>query len=278
VLPMARFYFSVCLAALLFCPLARAQSKFDCPNSRNYQRPHRFSGYVAQILPESKPSAYHCRGTVLLPSGARRIVARDAEMSLDAISGTDINGDHIPEVVFDGFSARGSCCYSYWIVRLEKPPQLIREIDNQVPLVFRKRADGDTEIRTGEGSFDEFLLPHSDAVIPELILQMEGKNLKDISSQYQEEYDQRIAQARSELTAADLEKFRHSNYHQRMFADQLPTLKCVLTIILNYLYSGREQLAWQALDNMWPPSDNSRVKQLIRERRARGLASRLAGE
>jgi len=35
------------------------------------------------------------------------------------------------------------------------------------------------------------------------------------------------------------------------------TVKRVLTIVLNYLYSGREPQAWQALDEMWRPQTKS---------------------
>jgi len=61
-----------------------------------------------------------------------------------------------------------------------------------------------------------------------------------------------------------------------MFSDQLMTVKRVLTIVLNYLYSGREPQAWQALDEMWPPSDKERVRGLILERQARGLLAHTA--
>ena len=196
-------------------------------------------------------------------------------MSLDAVSGTDLNGDGAPEIVFDGFSGGAGCCYVYWIVSLTKKPHVVRELRNQVPVVFRKRDDGGTEIRTSEGSFDLLLLPHEDAVIPQLVLRLEGSKLTDISRQYQKEYDEEIGKARSGLTAADLEKFRQSSYNQKMFIDQLPTVKRVLTIVLNYLYSGREAQAWQALDEMWPASDEQRVKGLILERRARGLAGQI---
>jgi len=164
----------------------------------------------------------------------------------------------------------------YWIVSLKKKPEVIRENRNQVPLVFRKRPDGGTEIRTGEGSFDLFFLPHSASVLPQLVFRLDGDQLVDISSEYREEYDQQIAKARSELSAADLEKFRQSRYKQKMFSDQLMTVKRVLTIVLNYLYSGREPQAWQALDEMWPPSDKERVRGLILERQARGLLAHTA--
>ncbi len=61
-----------------------------------------------------------------------------------------------------------------------------------------------------------------------------------------------------------------------MLYDQLPTVKKVLVIVLNYLYSGRDDQAWQALGEMWPPADVERVKKLILERRSRGLLSQVA--
>jgi hypothetical protein len=45
----------------------------------------------------------------------------------------------------------------------------------------------------------------------------------------------------------------------------------VLAIVLGYLYSGREEQAWKALDEMWPSADKNRVRSLILERRKRGL-------
>jgi len=275
---MARFQCLVLLAILfLFAPL-HASTAFDCPLSPDYQRAHRIAGYLIRMLPGPKDTPYRCRGTVTPPNGHRLTVAKEWAMSLDPVSGTDINGDGIREIVFDSFSGGEKCCYIYWIVSLERKPRVVREIRNQVPLVFHKRSDGVTEIRTGEGSFDLFFLPQSDAVIPELVLRLEGGQLTDISSEYRGEYNQRISKARSELTASDLEKFRQSRYNQNMFIDQLPTVKRVLTIVLNYLYSSREPQAWQALDEMWPPSDKERVRGLILERRARGLLGHLAPE
>jgi hypothetical protein len=192
-------------------------------------------------------------------------------MSLDEISGTDVNGDGAPEAVFDGFSGGQECCYTYWIVSLGNKPKVVHEIHNQVPLRFRKRSDGGVEIRTGEGAFDLFLLPHGDSVIPEVTMRMEGSKLVDVSTQYEKEYDEKISGARSELSPESLEKFHRAVYTQKMFIDQAPTVKAVLTIVLNYLYSGRESEAWSALDAMWPPTDEQRVRTLILERRGRGL-------
>jgi hypothetical protein len=268
---MVRFHCLATITILFLLSPVHASTAFECPSSPDFRRVHQIAGYQVRMLPGPKDSPYRCRGTVTPPKGPRVTMAEEWAMSLDPVSGSDINGDGIPEVVFDGFSGGGTCCYIYWIVSLEKKPRIVRTIRNQVPLVFRKRSDGGIEIRTGEGSFDLFFLPQADAVIPQLVLRLEGSQLTDISSDYQEEYDRQIAEARSELTASDLEKFRASRYGQKMFIDQLPTVKRVLTIVLDYLYSGREPQAWQSLDEMWPPSDKERVRGLILERRARGL-------
>lgn len=263
-----------CLTLLAFLFLvvpAHAETNFECPASKNYQRIHRIDGYLVQILPGPKKTPYRCRGTITPPKGGPVTIAKEWALTIDEISGTDVNGGGAPDVVFDAFTGGEKCCYVYWIVSLKKKPEVIREIRNQVPLVFRKRPDGGAEIRTGEGSFYLFFLPHSASVIPEMVLRLEGDQLVDISSEYQEEYDQQIEKARSELSSADLEKFRQSRYNQKMFADQLTTVKRVLTIVLNYLYSGREQQAWQALDELWPPLDKERVRGLIVERQTRGL-------
>jgi hypothetical protein len=113
------------------------------------------------------------------------------------------------------------------------------------------------------------------AVIPQVYLKMQGDALQDVSAQFQPQYDKLIDDAKSQLTSADLEKFRHSRYNDKMFTDQLPTVRRVLTIVVNYLYSGREEQAWKALDELWPASDEGRVKNLILERRARGLLKQL---
>ena len=56
------------------------------------------------------------------------------------------------------------------------------------------------------------------------------------------------------------------------FADAKPV---VLEIVYSYLYSGREDEAWQTLDNMWPAADRERIKKLIIKTRATGLLSTL---
>ena len=275
---MGRLHFPVLLTVLILLTSAHAQTASPCPTPRGSQRVRQIHQYLVQITSGPKEAVSdRCRASVSAPGEKRVVFARAWAMRIDQISGNDINGDGTPEVVFDGFTGGQGCCFVYTVVSLGKTPRLVREIHNQVPLHFRKAGDGSFEIRTGEGSFDLFLLPHSQSVIPELTLRLRGTTLTDVSSDYREEYDARISKAQSQLTPAALEKFRDASVHKELFADQMPTVKLVLTIVLNYLYSGREPQAWQTLDEMWPPSDTDRVRALIQERRARGLLAHLAG-
>jgi hypothetical protein len=149
---------------------------------------------------------------------------------------------------------------------------------NPVPIRFEKQPDGRALVRANDGVFDYFVIPHSEAVIPQLVLKPEGNILVDVSAQHPEVYDREIEQARKELTKEDIEKLKASNYRHQLFTDQIPTVKRVLTIVLDYIYSGREDEAWKALDEMWPAGDVSRIKSLIGERRRRGMLANLACE
>src|SRR5579872_930179 len=247
-----------------------AQAPLSCPKSPGYQRVHHINGYAVRLFPGEKESATdRCRGSVTLPGARPAIFARGWMLWIDNISGQDINEAGIPDVVFGEFTGEGNCCFEYTIVSLGKHPAVVRTIRNQLPVRFQTESDGSVSIRAGDGSFELFLLPRGQAVIPEVIMRLSGSQLKNISSEHREEYDEKIAKARNELSAASLEKFRLSDFHKKMYTDQTETVKRVLTIVLNYLYSGREKEAWQAFDEMWPASDRDRIRNLIEERQPR---------
>src|SRR5271166_1832735 len=259
-----------------------ALATFACPYEKAFQTPHEFGAYTLRILPTIKDKKdkgddddkyrdgdARCRAVLSRPGHRKITIAYEWALSVDPISGTDLNGDGKPEIVLSGYSGGLHCCYTYEIVSLDAKPQVLHTFSNPVPIQFEKQADGTVLIRASDGVFDYFMVPHQEAVIPQLVLRPEGNNLVDVSAQYPDLYDKEIAQTRGRLTTEELEKFRKSNYHDKLFTDQFPTVRKVLTIVLDYMYSGREEKAWQALDEMWPAADVTRVKSLIIERRHR---------
>jgi len=271
---------------------------FACPYDKDFQAPHKFGAWTLRILPtidvhkievhkkdkkdkDDDDDKYQdgdarCRAVLSRPGHRKITIAYEWALSVDPISGSDLNGDGKPELVLSGYSGGLHCCYAYEIVSLDSTPRVLHTFQNPVPITFEKQADGTALIRASDGVFDYFMVPHQDAVIPQLVLKPEGNSLVDVSAQYPELYDKEIEQTQSRLTPEDLDKFRKSNYHDRLFTDQFPTVRKVLTVVLDYMYSGREPQAWQALEDMWPAADVSRVKSLIMERRRRGLLANLA--
>jgi hypothetical protein len=248
-----------------------AGAHFDCPYEKDFRRPRRIGAYMLRLAPRPKDESVRCRAVLISAKGTSMRVAEDWALTVDKISGTDINADGQPELVVDGYSGGAQGGYTYTFVTLGASPRIVRRLSNHIPITFEKNVDGVILLHSQDGVFDYFLVPHRVAVIPAVVLKMEGDKLMDVSAQFPQQYDEQISRARSELTAESIEKFRQANYHDKMFRDQFATAQGVLTIVLNYLYSGRQEKAWQALNELWPASDQARVKSLIIERRGRGL-------
>ena len=260
-----------------------AGAPFACPYERNFQQPRKIGAYTVRLLPikkdddDKEPDGdSRCRAVLTSASGKKITIAEGWALRLDDISGDLLNADGKPEIILDGYSGGLQCCYTYAVVSLAPNPRVVRAFHDQFPVSFEKQADGTALIHAPDGVFDYFLVPPSDAVIPQLILELDGSKLLDVSARFAELYDKQIDQARSQLTPADLEKFRKSSYGDRLFMDQIPTVRRVLTVVLAYLYSGREEKAWETLNQLWPAADGMRVKSLILERRARGLLAEVA--
>ena len=92
-----------------------------------------------------------CQAFLTAPGGkASKKVATDWALSIDEVSGTDLNGDGKPDLVVQGYSGGAHCCYTYRILGLTPGLPLIREIHNQVPIVFKTGDDGKVELDTGD--------------------------------------------------------------------------------------------------------------------------------
>src|SRR5581483_9873894 len=93
-----------------------------------------------------------------------------------------------------------------------------------------------------------------------------------------------LTEARNSLPHSRLDKFKgtSSNATGINGAQKTDSLEgrelystkgTVLQIVLDYLYGGKGQEAWKALQEMWAYPDYVRVRQLILQARSRGLMS-----
>jgi hypothetical protein len=175
---------------------------------------------------------------------------------------------------------------SYAIYSLQRPPRLLRTLagasafsaadtglENQVEIW----ADDAAAVDGMDG-----LLASEFEFLPTSALRFEHGRLLDVSAEFQPYFDHMAAPVRASLTAQDLEAFKRSDGQLSVVsAEKLHQLRQtkikVLEVVWAYLYSRREEQAWQALDNMWPTSDIPRIRRAISSARARGIESQIDG-
>jgi hypothetical protein len=227
------------------------------------------NGYALNIRPAPSEMEALCWAEISDNSGAVLYDENDFAVGLHDATGKDISGDGKPDVVIEGSTGGARCCLQYAIVSLN-PPRVLAQIRNAYPIDF-KEMGGRVVLSTQYGAFDFFQGFYEFSPRADVFLRFKGNKLEDVSSEFRDEYDRQITKAHQRLTKSELDQFRSAGP-----SPQKPEVHAaVLTIVVEYLYSGREQQAWQAFDKMWPATTQQRVKQLILDTRARGLASQL---
>jgi hypothetical protein len=177
----------------------------------------------------------------------------------------------------------------YEIYSLTKPPRKLRTITGGD---FYRAADtdldGQIEIWTSDaGAINGFEgLPLSALdFAPPIALRFDRQKLIDVSSEFQPQFDRKIATVRAQLDPQQLSAFKNTDGKLSSMSPLtvtelhgLVTTKIrVLEIVWCYLYSGREQEAWRALADMWPAADFDRIRQAILNARERGIRSEVDG-
>lgn len=225
------------------------------------------NGYALNIRPAPSEMEALCWAEISDNSGTVLYDVNDFAVGLHDATGKDINGDGKPDVVIEGSTGGARCCLQYAIVSLN-PPRVLAQIHNAYPIDF-KEMGGRIILSTQDGAFDFFQGFYEPSPRADVFLRFNGNKLEDVSPEFRDEYDRQIAKARQRLTKPELDQFRTVGP-----SPQNPEVHAaVLTIVVEYLCSGREQQAWQAFDQMWPAATQQRVKQLILDTRARGLAA-----
>jgi hypothetical protein len=199
--------------------------------------------------------------------------------AMDPISGNDLNTDGLPDIVLVEIKRTADFRYSYFIISHSVNPPLVKEIRNEYGIWFERSKDGRILIVTADDGFnnlpDMIDIYHYDLIIPELRFSLVGRSLKDVSSEIKRPYDDAIRRARAELSQSDINAFRAGKIKDEFDSGLIKGR--ILTIVLSYLYSGRQREAWEELSNMWPPEDRERIQRVILDARARGSLRLLQG-
>jgi hypothetical protein len=216
------------------------------------------------------------------------VATGSAEMDLDAF-GVDL-GLGTPVAAFQVKQSKNDCCMEYKIYSLRTPPALLQTLrGGDFFSAADTDLDGKVEIWTDDAAavdgFERLKLSALEFAPPVILRFTRGK-LLDASAEFRAYFDQKIANQRAKLTAQDLADFKSSDGklapETTTPADRLIRLLGVkvrvLEIVWCYLYSGREQEAWRALGEMWPPADVERIRAALLNARSLGILSQTSGK
>jgi hypothetical protein len=251
-------------------PPAHSQAADGCFNGKG-ELHKKFDGGFALNIRSSPEMEAPCWGEILDPSGKQVYGQNNFGVRLNEMTGKDIDGDGQPEIVIEGYSGGAHCCWTYGFISLTAPSR-VASIRNTHPLAL-KEINRRPVLYTNDGALDYFEGPYVASPRADVYLHLQDSKFQDIGPDLVPEYDRRIAEERKLLTPQKLQVFLAAG------SDPDFELKsAVLTVVLEYLYSGREQEAWKALAEMWPPGDRQRIQAAIVKARAGGLLSQLGGK
>jgi hypothetical protein len=176
---------------------------------------------------------------ITTPEGETRII--DFVSRIDPVSGSDITGDGVPELVVERYSGGASCCLSYVVLTLgEELTSIDLPLDTPCEASFRDLdGDGIFEVIACDDVLHCRFCSCAGSPLPTVVLKYTRElGYIPASTQFPEIYDPDIPGYRA----------RAESWSGEVFEEQDPTGRClVLPLVLAYLYSGRASEAWAAL-------------------------------
>jgi hypothetical protein len=178
---------------------------------------------------------------------------------------------------------------TYQIYALKQPPHLLRQISGGDEY---SAADIDMDGRVAIWTHDAQAIDGFESIPlssfeypPTVVLRFEKRKLMDAHADFMAEFDREIAAVKAKLNPQQLSAFKASDgtlaATPASAVEELHTLMTakigVLEIVFAYLYSGREDQAWQTLRDLWPAADYDRIRAVIRAARARSMLSQVDG-
>ncbi|MGB8412283.1 MAG: hypothetical protein WCE23_05600 [Candidatus Binatus sp.] len=221
------------------------------------------AGYTVRLQVDQ---AQRCVAVITDNKSKREVFTiSDQNMNLDRHSGERISGGESPDVVLFSYPEAGRESFLYTIASLGKRFEVLKEITNSDFVDFKSlEKNGPIYLITHDGKLDAFLKNelHTDfyyVIKPDVILRLDDRKLLNASTCFARTYDAQTTAVREALTAHDIAQFLKAPALEKN--DGIKAT--ILGLLLNYLYSGREQQAWQALHEMWPADDQERLKKAL---------------
>ena len=229
-----------------------------------------------------------CQATLAWGKDSLTVATGVAEIDLDMF-GVEL-ADAGPVAAFQVREESGACCVTYKIYSLETPPRLLRTVTGGEYFAGQDTdMDGRVEIWAGDAASlrgFEGLFPGEVEFVPNYVLRLEQSKLYDATPQFKSYFDDVIDQVRKQMDPVLIHEFQASDGRLQVHVGA-PTEELArnhrlrkakiqaLEIVWAYLYTGREKEAQQALDELWPKSDVTRIYAAIVAARQGSIQSQL---
>ena len=171
-----------------------------------------------------------------------------SQLRLDPLTGRDITGEGNPDVIIRGYSGGAHCCFYTIVCDLGEELRIYATPDSpegNCPGEFVDLdGDGTYEFVTCDDSFAYRYCCYAGSPAVKTVLRLvPGKGFVPVSPEFSQLYEEDIRR-HTEMAEAAREKGKGNGWDG--------TTKCeVLPLVLNLLYSGRIEEAWQALERYY---------------------------
>ncbi|HEV2114223.1 MAG TPA: hypothetical protein VGR50_08730 [Terriglobales bacterium] len=277
---------STLLILTLISSLSAFAQQRVCSQGQGSDRLELPGGYVAQVAPAGDDAhAGECHASITTDTAKTVFELFEREIAINPISGKDVNADGVPDAVIETHPAAGKCCWNYYVFSLGQSPGLLRQFSTSVALNFEdKLGDGKVEIWTRDFAFDGVdNFPHAESPAPLIFFRMHGTTVNNVSQLFWQDYEREINETRSYISRDDIDtltKVEGDNPKPPEEGDpkeaHLRSVRAqILALVLDYIYADHTPDAFKTISDMWPVLDRQRLRQLILQRRGRGILSEI---
>ncbi|RLE29445.1 hypothetical protein DRJ27_04645 [Candidatus Acetothermia bacterium] len=218
----------------------------------------RFGPYTVRLWEEGEAANRY--SLVVIERDGKLVFKRTgSQLHLDPLTGRDITGEGNPDVIIRGYSGGAHCCFYTIVCDLGEELRIYATPDSpegNCPGEFVDLdGDGTYEFVTCDDSFAYRYCCYAGSPAVKAVLRLvPGKGFVPVSPEFSQLYEEDIRR-HTEMAEAAREKGKGSGWDG--------TTKCeVLPLVLNLLYSGRIEEAWQALERYYrfPDMDTFRAE------------------